>query len=260
MFEVRDGSRRDESRKEGEREKRKAELGVCRIRKVGRDGKGSRTVGAGSIIKNMLIDWPKLNDHCCLVTTDKVLPDEDLDLNDFLLDFAKLDSTFREFKLATYSDGVLRFTSGLVVIPLRDPTGPTGFGNKPSIFTFRPFTRDDTAPSGELFCPIADDTDASQLTYEVKTFALKDMRHQGPHKYVLLDGDSSFNTLAGLTGTSYPKIHGSVVLSDEDLHAVGVLYFSDDQPSRISPIWLSKENLSKYFYIQTCKLSQIENQ
>lgn len=59
MFEVKDGSRRDESRKEREREKRKAELGVCRIRKVGRDGKGSRTVGAGSIIKNMLIDWPK---------------------------------------------------------------------------------------------------------------------------------------------------------------------------------------------------------
>ena len=226
--------------KEVERETRKAELGVCRIRKLPKDGQGYRTVGSGSVIRDLLIDWPCYKNKCCLVTTDKVLPNEDFDLKDFVLDFRKLNSTFREFKLATYADidSVLRFTSGLVVITLQGPRNLARIFCKKSIFTFRPFTRGDAAR--ELFCPTVDDTDGR--AFDVKFFSLK--LDQG--QYVLDDGHSSFSTLAGFTGSSNRKPHGSVVLSSKDRKAVGVLYCSDDQPSRISPIWLSKENLGEY--------------
>ena len=232
--------------KEVERETRKAELGVCRIRKLPKDGQGYRTVGSGSVIRDLLIDWPTgpyYKDKCFLVTTDKVLPNEDFDLKDFVLDFRNLNSTFTEFKLATYADSVLRFTSGLVVITLRED--PTLFSKK-SIFTFRSFSRGNAALSGEFFCPIVDDTDASKA-FDVKFFSLK--LDQG--QCMLHDGHSSFSTLAGFTGTSNRKPHGSVVLSSEGGKAGGVLYCSHDHPSRISPIWFSKENLSKYCHVQT---------
>ena len=234
--------RGEKTKKEVERETRKAELGVCRIRKLLKDGQGCRTVGSGSVIRDLLTDWPYYKDKCCLVTTDKVLPSEDFDLKDFVLDFRKLNSTLREFKLATYADidSVLRFTSGLVVITLQDPRNLARKFGKKSIFTFRPFTRGDAALSRELFCPTVDDTDGK--AFDVKFFSLK--LDQG--QYVLHDGHSSFSTLAGFTGSSNRKPHGSVVLSSKERKAVGVLYCSDDQPSRIFPIWLSKENLSEY--------------
>ena len=244
--------RGQKTRKEVEREKKKAELGVCRIRKLPKDGKGYCTVGSGSVIRSLLIDWPGYKDKYCLVTTDRVLPDEDFDVKDFVLDFRKLNSTLRVFKLASYANNkaVFRFTSGLVVIPL----DPKGFETvkKSSIFTFRPFTRESDS-SGKLFCPTVDDTDGKLFTVR-KDFALKHLEDQlGSNKYVLYDEHSSvpFNTLGGFIGTSNRKPHGAVILSDKTCKAVGVLYCPHDQPSRISPIWLSQENLSKCCHMQT---------
>ena len=247
MIKAADLARGPKTRQEVEREERKAEFGVCRIRKLRKGGYRYRTVGSGSVIKNLLIHWPGYEDKYCLVTTDKVLPHEDFDVKDFVLDFRRSNGTLREFKLSNYvysvsNDPALRFTSGLVVVLLRDPNL---FQRTPSIFTFRTFTKEESGSSGTLFCSIVDDIDAKH--FAVKDFALKPLKDQGPNNYVLYDEHSSasFSTLAGFIGTSNRKPHGAVVLSDINLKAVGVLYCPHEEPSRISPIWLSKENLSK---------------
>ena len=226
------------TKKEDQREKHKAELGVCRIRKVLKDGAGHQTVGSGAVIKNLMNQWP-WKDKCCIVTSSKVLPERDFDINDFFVDFKKLNSSSqRTFELGNIamSDAVHRSTSGLVVIPLQDPKAfPI---KKSSIFTYRPFTKGNEL-SNELLCPIVDDTGSS--SFDVKPFRLKLMLDH----CVLQDGHSSFKTLAEFTGTSNRKPHGSVILSrGENLTAVGILHCQDDRSSRISPVWLSDETLS----------------
>ena len=236
------------TKKEEQREKHKAELGVCRIRKVLKDGAGYQTVGSGAVIKNLKNQWP-WKDKCCIVTSNKVLPERDFDINDIVVDFKKLSSSSqRTFELGNIamSDAVHRSTSGLVVVPLQDPKAlPI---KKYSIFTYRPFTKGNEL-SNELLCPIVDDTGSS--SFDVKPFRLKLMVNQ----CVLYDGHSSFKTLAEFIGTSNRKPHGSVILSrGENLTAVGILHCRDDGSSRISPVWLSEETLSglskdKYIYL-----------
>ena len=219
-------------------EKRKFELAVCRIRKLGQDGQ-SRVLGAGSFVRfdNQL---PDVDSQCCLVTSDNVIPSENVDLKDFILDFKKLDSSIKELILANYADCVVRVISspGLVVIPLQIRTG---FDKKRGIFTFRSLTREEAVPVENLFCPIIDDTDAGRA-FDVKSLSLK----QDQGLYVLHDGHSSFNPLPECTSASNRHCHGSVILSGKNLQAVGVLHCSDDQPSRITPIWFSQGTLSKY--------------
>ena len=226
------------TRKEEQREKQKAELGVCRIRKILKDGAGYQTVGSGAVVKNLMNQWP-WKDKCCIVTSDKVLPGKDFNINEFYVDFKKLNPTKRKtFELGSIamSDAVHRSTSGLVVIPLQDPKAfPI---KKSSIFTYRPFTKGDELLN-ELLCPIVDD--AGSIGFDVKPFRLKLMLDQ----CVLHDGHSSFKTLAEFTGSSNRKPHGSVILSrGENLTAVGILNCRDDGSSRISPVSLSDETLS----------------
>ena len=241
------------TKKEERREKRKAELGVCRIRKILKDGAGYQTVGSGAVIKNLMNQWP-WKDKCCIVASDKVLPEKDFDVNNFYIDFKKLDSSNPKTVVLgniAISDAVHRSTSGLVVIPLQDPTGPKVFTiKKSSIFTYRPFTKGSEL-SNELLCPIVDDMGSSG--FDVKPFRLKltlDLQ------FVLHDGHSSFKTLAEFTGSSNRKPHGCVILSrGENLDAVGILNCRDDGSSRISPVWLSEETLSglskNYFFLSS---------
>lgn len=219
------------TKKEEQIGKRKAELGVCRIRKILKDGAGYQTVGSGAVIKNLMNQWP-LKDKCCIVTSDKVLPEKDFVINDFYTDFKRLNSSNpKTVQLSdiAISDAIHRSTSGLVVIPLQI--------KKSSIFTYRPVTKGNEL-SNELLCPIVDDT--SSRSFDVKPFQLKLMLDQ----CVLHDGHSSFKTLAEFTGSSNRKPHGSVILSrGENLTAVGILHCRDGS-SRISPVWLSDEILS----------------
>ncbi|KAL9965622.1 hypothetical protein ACROYT_G029450 [Oculina patagonica] len=233
----------EKTRKEVEREKHKPELGVCRIRKLLKDGEGYQTLGSGSVIKNLMNQWP-WKDRCCVVTSDKVFPEEDFDINDIYLDFWRLrSSTPKTVKLGTIakSDAIHRFTSGLVVIPLKTPKPTLGAipGKTSSIIKYRPFTKGNEI-SNELFCPIVDDTVSSG--FDVKSFRLKQILDL---QFVLHDGQSSFKTLAEFTGSSNLKPHGAVILSrGENLNAVGVLSCRDDGSSIISPVWLSQENMS----------------
>ena len=230
------------TRKEEQIEKRKAELGVCRIRKILKDGAGFQTVGSGAVVKNLMDQWP-WKDKCCIVTSDKVLPGKDFHINDFYVEFKKLNSTKpKSFELGNIamSDAVHRSTSGLVVIPLQDPKAFTI--KKSSIFTYRPFTKGNELLN-ELLSPIVDDMGSSD--FDVKPFRLK----QGLAKdlqFVLHDGHSSFTTLAEFTGSSNRRPHGSVILSGgENLAAIGILHCRDGgSKSIISPVWLTDETLS----------------
>jgi len=229
------------TKKEEQVEKRKAELGVCRIRKILKDGAGYQTVGSGAVIKNLMNHWP-WKDKCCIVTSNKVLPEKDFDVNNFYVDFKKLNSSNPktvELGNIAMSDAVHRSTSGLVVIPLQDPKVFTI--KKSSIFTYRPFTKENELLN-ELLCPIVDDMGSSG--FDVKPFRLKQMLRVDL-QFVLHDGLSSFKTLAEFTGSSNRKPHGSVILSrGENLTAVGILNCRDDGSSRISTVWLSDETLS----------------
>ena len=227
-----------QTRNEGNIEEQKAELGVCRIRKVPKDGAGHQTVGSGAVIKNLTNQWP-WKDKCCIVTSNKVLPERDFDINDFYVNFKKLNSSKQKtIKLGdiAMSDAVHQSTSGLMVIPLEDPKAFEI--KKSSIFTYRPFTKGNEL-SNELLCPIVDNTGSS--SFDVKPFRLKLMLDH----CVLQDGHSSFKTLAEFTGTSNRKPHGSVILSrGENLTAVGILHCRDDGSSRISPVSFSDETLT----------------
>ena len=235
------------TRKEERIEERKAELGVCRIRKILRDGAGYQNVGSGAVVKNLMNQWP-WKDECCIVTSNKVLPGNDFDIKDIYVDFKKLMSStkLKTFKLGdiAMSNAVQRSTSGLVVIPLQSPKP---FKKKSSIFTYRPFTKGNELLN-ELLSPIVDDTGSSG--FDVKLFLLKQMPDL---QFVLHDGHSSFKTLAEFTGSSNRKPHGSVILSgDQNLTAVGILHCRDDGSSRISPVWLSDETLSGLSKIKLC--------
>ena len=196
-------------------------------------------MGSGAVVKNLMNQWP-WKDKCCIVTSDKVLPGKDFNINEFYVDFKKLNSTNpKTFELGNIamSDAVYRSTSGLVVIPLQDPKAfPI---KKSSIFTYRPFTKGGELLN-ELLCPIVDDT--GSIGFDVKPFRLKLMLDL---QFVLHDGHYSFKTLAEFTGSSNRKPHGSVILSrGQNLTAVGILHCRDDGSSRISPVWLSDETLS----------------
>ena len=169
-------------------------------------------------------------------------PKKDFDINDFYVDFKKLNPSKKPLKTVelgniAMSNAVHRSTSGLVVIPLRqDPKVFTR--KKPSIFTYRPFPKGDEL-SNELLCPIVDDTSSSD--FDVKPFRLRQMLDQ----CVLHDEQSSFKTLLKFTGQSNRKPYGSVILSPgENLTAVGILHCRDDGSSTISPVWLSDKTLS----------------
>ena len=225
------------TRREKEIEEREAELGVCRIRKVLKYGAGHQTVGSGAVIKNLTNQWP-WKDKCCIVTSNKVLPEKDFDIIDFHVDFKKLNSSRQktvELGNIAMSDAVYRSTSGLVVIPLQHPKAFQI--KKSSIFTYRPFTKGDKL-SNILLCQIVDDAGSS--SFDVKPFQLMD-----GDQCVLHDGHSSFKTLAEVTASSNHKPHGSVILSSGmGLTAVGILNCRDDGSSTISPLWLSDETMS----------------
>ena len=225
------------TRKEEQIKEQKAELGVCRIKKILKDGAGYQTVGSGAVVRNLTNQWP-WKGKCCIVTSDKVLPRNDFDINEFYLDFKKLNSTkLKTFELGNIaiSDAVHRSTSGLVVIPLQ---APKAFPfKKSSIFTYRPFTKGNKGLD-EMFSQIVDGTGSSG--FDVNPFCLNQTADQ---QFVLHDGHCSFETLTQFIGSSNRKPHGSVILSGgQNLTAIVILHCGDD--GSISPVWLSDKTLS----------------
>ena len=220
------------TKKDQEREKQKAELGICRIK----DNQKNSTVGSGCLVRDLLNGG-----RWWLVTTDKVVPPR-TELKQLVLEFKKSNSD--KVKVVELSEhacmsDIRRYSPGLVVIALNSNKFTL---KKSSIFTYRPFSRghEDFTCS---FCPIVDDINPAK-PFVVKEFQLKP-GHDDKGDAVLYDParDISFQCFTAFIGTSSRQPHGAVVLNRKK-EAVGVLYESDD---RISPIWFSQTSLGKSY-------------
>ena len=219
--------KREKTKKDDEREKQKAELGICCIK----DKQKNSTVGSGSLVRDWSNDW-----RCCLVTTDKVVP-PNTDMKQLVLEFKKTRSNSDKVEVVELSkhagsSDIHPYPSGLVVITLDS--------KKSSIFNDRPFSRGDRGFT-PLFCPIVVDIDPAK-PFVVREFQLEPGHD---HKGCALLSDAargiSFQSLRALIGTSFYQPHGSVVLNGKK-EAVGVLYEPDD---RIFPVWFSQTSLGK---------------
>ena len=126
--------KREKTKKDEEREKQKAELGICRIK----DKQNNSTVGSGSLVRDCLNEG-----RCCLVTTDKVVPPS-TELKRLVLEFKETKSNSDKVEVVELSEHAcisgIRRHSGLVVIPLNSKKFTL---KESSIFTYRPFVRGD---------------------------------------------------------------------------------------------------------------------
>ena len=220
-----------DTRKDKKREKKKVELGICRIKGNQKNG----TVGSGSLVRNLFNDG-----RCWLVTTDKVVSPS-TELKQLVLEFKNSD-TVEVVELSEHArmSDIRSYPSGLVVIPLNSKNKLTFM--KSSIFTYRPFSRANEDFTS-LFCPIVEDIDPAK-PFVVKEFQLEPAHdHQGGA--VLHDRASRihFKCFREFIGTSSRRPHGAVVLNGKK-EAVRVLYESDD---RISLIRFSQTSLGKSY-------------
>ena len=222
-----------DTRKDKKREKKKVELGICRIK----DNQKNGTVGSGSLVRNLFNDG-----RCWLVTTDKVVSPS-TELKQLVLEFKNSNSdTVEVVELSEHArmSDIRSYPSGLVVIPLNSKNKLTF--TKSSIFTYRPFSRANEDFTS-LFCPIVEDIDPA------KPFVVKEFQLEPAHDHkggaVLHDRASRihFKCFRTFIGTSSRQPHGAVVLNGNK-EAVGVLYESDD---RISLIRFSQTSLGKSY-------------
>ena len=233
--------KREKTKKDEEREKQKAELGICRIK----DKQNNSTVGSGSLVRDCLNEG-----RCCLVTTDKVVPPS-TELKRLVLEFKETKSNSDKVEVVELSEHAcisgIRRHSGLVVIPLNSKKFTL---KESSIFTYRPFVRGDEHCT-PLFCPIVVDIDPA------KPFVVKKFQLNPGHVLYDAANDIHCESFRAFVGTSSRQPHGAVVLNSEE-KAVGVLYESDD---RISPILFSQRSLGKsYAAVQSgCKRNVISS-
>ncbi|PFX19575.1 hypothetical protein AWC38_SpisGene16015 [Stylophora pistillata] len=223
--------------KERERKKFKALLGVCRI-KVLKLGEGFKTVGSGCIIEGLL-KQALLKNRCCLVTSDKVLPAENLDdIDEFYMEFRKLKpKKIKTVKLGSIADrkaSIVRPSSGMVAIILKEHNILSDGQSWRSVVTYRPFSTELNGDESSAFiCQVVDDT--SETFFDVKSFELKRIDQE----FILCDGHMKYRHFAEFVGTSNRKPYGAVILTrGENPKAVGILNFSDDENKEILPILL----------------------
>lgn len=219
-------------KKQRQREKQD-ELGVCQIR-----NQRSQTLGSGFVVKNLQITkrsppWPY-----CLVSGDKVFPEDDIE--GYYLYFRNLDSGKLETvklqgvaaSVAAKSTIITR-NSGLVVIPI-EPSKKCD--ENQSIFKYRPFKATSVGnTTGEDFqCLFVDDGPGQD------SFSLKRLELKGSPKYQLHEPpDPPYTTYENVTRRGDRKPYGAVILkrSDGEFMAAGALTFTDDECRKISPVF-----------------------
>ena len=249
------GKRPKAEAKEQER-KEKQDLGVCRIRRSERD-RSSQTLGSGFVAK----DLPGLTPTpYCLITSDKVFPKEDFNIENYYLDFKKCKSTGvlslfkKRLETVRLTDVVTKSTvhrsSGLALIPI-NPSDKCG--EKESIFTYRPFyvSNEGIKPDEDLRCHFVDDSQAE--SFDVKWLKLK---HSDITQYELIDvHDINYKTYSEVASKGNSKPYGAVILKHgyEEFTVAGVLSFTNDERKNISPVFfplaMGKCYISWYIYV-----------
>lgn len=229
--------------KERNRKAKQDELGVCRIRKSKGDQSSSLTLtlGSGFVVKD-LQSIPGFSCPYCLITSDKVFPEDDFDIKRYYLDFRKLKST--ELKTVKLVDVAAKLkstdiyrTSGLVVIPI-NPSKKCG--ENESIFTYRAFN---VASKGvkhdeNLRCHFVNHLGAE--SFDVMCLEMKQSDSSASGQYELYEVlETPYKTYADVTRKGDRKPYGAVILkcSNSEFMVAGALTFTDDEYKNISPVF-----------------------
>ena len=215
------------------RKERQDELGVCRIRRIAEDQR-SQTLGSGFVVKDLQI-FPGFTFPYCLISSDKVFPKDDCNIESYVLDFKKLGSetdlkTVVLKHVSVKSTDFIR-TSGLVLIRI-DPSKKCK--KNQSIFTYRPFTVGNVgiAPGDDFKCCFVDD-DSGQRNFSLIGLTLKRSKTEDVStQYQLRECDEQPYTKYGdiIERGDRRKPYGAVILklSNKEFMAVGALTFTDE--------------------------------
>ena len=214
------------------RKERQDELGVCRIRRIAEDQR-SQTLGSGFVVKDLQILPGFYTCPYCLISSDKVFPKDDCNIESYVLDFKELESTdLKTVKLKHVAAKSTDFTrtSGLVLIPI-NPSKKCKKNR--SIFTYRPFkvANDGIAPGEDLKCCFVDDH-SGQSNFSLIGLALKRPAETVSTQYQLHEVNEPPYTKYGdiIDRGDHRKPYGAVILrlSNKEFMAVGALTFTDE--------------------------------
>ena len=213
------------------RKERQDELGVCRIRRIAEDQR-SQTLGSGFVVKDLQI-FPGLTFPYCLISSEKVFPKDDCNIESYFLDFTKLESTSLETvelkHVAAKSTDFTR-TSGLVLIPIN----PSEKCNKNrSIFTYRPFkvANIGIAPGEDLKCCFVDD-DFGQTNFAFVGLELKRSETVSTQYQLHEVNEPPYTKYDDIIDRGdHRKPYGAVILkpSKKEFMAVGAVTFTDNE-------------------------------
>ena len=213
------------------RKERQDELGVCRIRRIAEDQR-SQTLGSGFVVKDLQI-FPGFTFPYCLISSEKVFPKDDCNIESFVLDFKKLGSTHLktvELKHVAVKSTDFTRTSGLVLIRI-DPSRKCK--KNQSIFTYRPFTVGNVGmtPGEDLKCCFVGDVSGQTnfvfVGLELKRSETVSTQYQlhevNEHPYTKYDDI--------IDRGDHRKPYGAVILkpSKKEFMAVGALTFTDNE-------------------------------
>ena len=242
---------RAESRRLKRKEKQD-ELGVCRIRRTTGD-QHSQTLGSGFVVKDLQI-FPDLDFFYCLISSGKVFPKDNCNIESYYLDFKKLDSsdlkTVKLKDVAASPANVVR-TSGLAVIPI-NPSKECH--EDESIFVYRPFkvANAGIAPGVNLKCYFVDDG-PGQTNFSVIGLELKPSETVPTQCQLLESLERPYTTYDEVTRQGNRKPYGAVILkkrSNNEFLAVGALTFTDNECRNITsaffPLHLADLMTRKY--------------
>jgi len=235
---------RERSRKENQ-----DELGVCRIRRQTAEDRHPQTLGSGFVVKDLQI-FPGVSFSYCLISSDKVFPKDDCNIECYFLDFKKLKSTDLktvELEHVAVKPSNFTRTSGLVLIPIN----PSKKYNKDqSIFTYRPFkvANEGIPPDEDLKCYFVEED--SGRNFSLTSLALK-RSETVSMQYQLHEVNEPPHTKYDgiLSRGGHRKPYGAVILmrSNEEFVAVGALTFADNEERNICcPLFPLPLHTSKY--------------
>ena len=239
---------RERSRKENQNE-----LGVCRIRRQTAKDRRPQTLGSGFVVKDLEI-YPGISFSYCLISSDKVFPKDDCNIESYFLDFKKLNSTnLKTVELRHVSAKPSKFTriSGLVLIPIN----PSKEYNKDqSIFTYRPFkiANEGIPPDKNLRCYFVeeDSADTGRTNFSLISLALKRSETVSMQYQLHEDNERPYTKYDDILSRGcHRKPYGAVILmcSNKEFVAVGALTFTDNEWRNICcPLFPLPLHTSKY--------------
>ena len=247
-----------ETNADAKKQKRKEDqykLGVCRISRQISGDPHPQTLGSGFVVKD-LQGSPGFTCRYCLISSDKVFPKDNCNIESYFLDFKKLNSTdLKTVELRHVADEPSNFTrtSGLVLIPINPSKKQKKYNKDHSIFTYRPFkvsANEGIPPDENLKCYFVEE-DPGRTSFSVISLALRKRSETVTMQYQLHEVNERPYTKYDdiLSRGGHRKPYGAVILmrSNKEFVAVGALTFTDNEKRNICcPLFPLPLHTSKY--------------